>query len=69
MLDDMPLVIDIRVPLSLRESLRHPTTERLLLIDQEKVEEVKDEGIRALKRRRSQEAFASALVDVSSEGT
>lgn len=48
----VPLVIDIRDLLSLRESSWCPIVERSVLIDEEKVEEVEKEGIKALKRRR-----------------
>lgn len=39
-----------------------------MLVDEEEVEEAKEEGARALKRRKKLEASALAPMDMSSEG-
>lgn len=65
----MPLVIDARIPLSLKRSPWHPTLERPILINEEGVEEEGEQGSRALKRRRRQYSPPLVPVEVSSEGS
>lgn len=53
---NVPLVTETRVPLSPRGSPKHQTIERPLLVDKDDAQETKGEGVRALNRRRRQEA-------------
>lgn len=56
-LRDMSLVTDTGVPLPPKGSPRHQTIERLVLVNKEDdAKEIKGRGVKALKRRRRQEA-------------
>lgn len=51
----MPLVINIKVSLPPKGSPRHQTIERPVLVDEDNnIQEIEDEGIRALKKRRQE---------------
>lgn len=66
---DVPLVTNAEAPLSSKGYPRHLETKGPILVDEGKAKKAKEEGIRAWKRRKRQEAFTSILIDMSSEGT
>lgn len=49
---DVPLITDTRLSLSPKESPLYLTVERLVLVKEKEVEKVKEEDVKALKKRR-----------------